>query len=429
MDLDKAFCPSPWFHMRINNSGNYEYCRWAQRDNRSKPADIATESPITWFQHGLSGVRSDLLDGTPVQGCHDCHEMERFHKVSGRQKQLLKTGVRVEYFEKSMLSSPWLPVWKWSQQNQGQTNQTPQDWQIDLGNFCNNACVFCDPYASSKMATEYLQIGIIDKLPPKNWALIPEYFDKFINDLKSCDSIEYLHFIGGETLITPAFAKILQALIDSDLANKISIGLTTNLTVWDDAVLDQLTKFREVNLGMSIECVHPLNDYVRYGSKIDTVIHNLERWVKVADKFNWLTSLRITPTVFSIWYLDTVYELAHQHSLAVESCNFLHEPKHMRPSVLPQHYRDQVIAKLKSWLDKRNPNTTSHIVNTRDRTHVASQIWQDALSYVNYLEQQPDESHRLPELVEFTKLIESSRGNSVLDYLPEYAELLRTHGY
>jgi len=35
----------------------------------------------------------------------------------------------------------------------------------------------------------------------------------------------------------------------------------------------------------------------------------------------------------------------------------------------------------------------------------------------------------LPDLVDFVKRLETSRGNSILDYLPEYEELFRSAGY
>ena len=69
------------------------------------------------------------------------------------------------------------------------------------------------------------------------------------------------------------------------------------------------------------------------------------------------------------------------------------------------------------------------MTNIRNPSVVQAQITQDLQSYINYLETAPDESDRLPDLVQYLKLLESSRGNSILTYLPEYEELLRTAGY
>jgi sulfatase maturation enzyme AslB (radical SAM superfamily) len=428
MSLEKNFCPSPWFHMRINNTGNYEYCRWATKKSRQKELGIRDVSPITWFQKNLSDIRLSMLEGKAYSGCDDCYLMEQHGKVSGRQRQLLKIGVRTNIFSPTMHSSPWLPVFDQSQLT-GETDQIPQDWQIDLGNYCNSACLFCGPHSSSRLASEFKRIGIISKLPPASWCDDPAMLERFIEMLRSSSRLVYLHFIGGETIITPAFKLIIQALIDSKLNQQVSIGFTVNLTTWDDATVELLTQFKQVNLGMSIECLHPVNDYVRYGSQLDKTKEIMLRWIEVANANNWLTQIRPTPTILTVLHLDTIYDFAAQHQLTVESCNFLNDPAYMRPTVLPKKYRQQVIDRLSLVASRLGPVGKDQIINTRNANFNLPQLVQDINSYINYLTDAPDESGRLPELVAYIKQMEASRNNNVLNYLPEYEELLRTAGY
>ena len=427
MSFEKNFCPSPWFHMRINNSGNYEYCRWAVKGDRQAEPSIRDMTPITWFQKNLSSLRQGLLDGTAQPGCAECQQMELHGKVSGRQRQLLKVGVRVETFQPAMKSSPWLPIFAASQQD-GTTDQIPQDWQIDLGNYCNSACLFCMPEYSSRLAAEHKRLEIIETLPPRAWCDDPELLDKFIQVLKDSPSLAYLHFIGGETLITPAFEKILTALIDNNLHHRVSIGFTVNLTVWRQEIVDLLVQFKQINLGMSIECLHPVNDYARYGGKLDKTQQIMEQWISVARAHEWVISLRTTPTILTVLHLDTIYHYARKNNIAVESCNFLASPAFMRPTVLPARYRDSVIQRLEKFVAHETVEQ-DQVINTRNPHKILSQLIQDAKSYIDYLKTAADESHRLPELVAYLKRMESSRKNSVLDYLPEYEELFRTAGY
>ena len=172
-----------------------------------------------------------------------------------------------------------------------------------------------------------------------------------------------------------------------------------------------------------------LNDYVRWPSQIDKVNDLLTRWTKTAKKHNWLVQLRITPTCLTLHELHTVYEYAWQHNIAVESCNFVDCPEFMRISVLPPEQRADTRQKLSNWINERatlNPDT---VINTRDPNRAHDQILQDARSYLNHLDQVPDESDRLPDLVSYLKRLESSRGNSILTYLPEYETLFRSAGY
>jgi sulfatase maturation enzyme AslB (radical SAM superfamily) len=416
--------------MRINNSGHYEYCRWANNIDRNSDPGIQDMHPVEWFQNGMRSIRQSMLSGQSYSGCTHCHAMETHGKVSGRLRQLLKIGVVSEEFDKSLSSSPWVPEFKATLSQNGVTNQWPQDWQIDLGNYCNSACLFCTPHSSSRLATEFHKLALIKSVPAANWCDQPENLEKFMRALAESPKLSYLHFIGGETLITPAFEKILEMLVQQGLSSNISIGLTTNLTVWNQPVIDLLCQFKTVNLGMSIECFHPLNDYVRYGSDLDISTKLLAKWVDLARKQDWFTQLRVTPTVFSIWHLDTVYDYAYEHTLAVESCNFLERPDHMRVSVLPRDLRTTVIKKLQNWINDHMVTTTvPRVVNTRDPNTCHQQILEDIQSYINYLETQPDESYLLPDLVRYIKTMEQNRKNSILNYLPEYETVLRSAGY
>lgn len=432
MAFKDTFCPSPWFHMRINNSGTYEPCRWMTSNGLSRfdpDRNIRTQSPLTYFQQGMSGIRTQLLQGASPAICTDCVQMERHHKVSGRQRQLLKVGVRDEYFEKSLAGSPSRSAFDYSQAHDGHTLAAVRDWQIDLGNYCNGACVYCNPESSSRLATEFVKLGLIDQAPAASWCDDPDLVERFVADLRLSPNLEYLHFIGGETLITPGFRRILQALVDADIAPQVAIGFTTNLAVWSDAVVDLLRKFKTVNLGMSIESLNSINDYVRYPSCIDQVRQTLDRWVALAQSLDWLIQLRITPTCLTVHDLASVYQYAWQNNLAVESCNFLDKPEFFRISVLPAEQRNQARLLLQDWIDQHHAQAQEQIINTRDPNRAHDQILQDAASYVNYLTTAQDESDRLPDLIEYLRRLEANRGNTILTYLPQYELLFRSAGY
>ena len=426
MTFESSFCASPWLHMRINNAGNYEYCRWAVKDDRNAGANIAQVTPTEYFQKHMAPVRQAMLAGETVSGCRECAQMEQHGKISGRQKQLLKIGVQTDQFAKTLASSPWVP--EFATNLTGYTDQLPQDWQIDLGNYCNSNCVMCSPHSSSRIATEFQRLGLIDQAPPSAWCNDPAMVDRFIETLGQSPHIQYLHFMGGETLITPAFARILHTLIDVGLHTSVTVGFTTNLTVWDDAIVTLLCKFKGVHLGMSVECFHNVNDYVRWPSSLAQVQTHADRWVDLAHQHNWLVQLRTTPTALSVSHLLTVYDFAWQHGIPVESCNFLTRPAHLRSSVLPASYRTKIVADMRHWLDQHPAHGTT-VTNIRNPSVVREQITQDLQSYINYLETAPDESDRLPELIVYLKLLESSRNNRILTYLPEYEELFRTAGY
>ena len=416
--------------MRVLPSGELRYCRWMEDKKNPIVSNLNQTDFLTFFQKEMSALRLKMLQGEHISSCDQCARMEEHGKISGREKQLLKVGIKLDNFEKTFKSSTFYDEFEKSFKQQGDTDLWPQDWQIDLGNYCNSGCIFCVPASSSKLATEFKKLGLIDQLPPKNWTDNEEAVDRFVELLSQSKKLSYLHFLGGETLITPAFKKILVKLIEKGLNTNISIGFTTNLTAWDESIVELLKQYKEVNLGMSIECLHPINNYLRWPSKIEKVKEILEKWLQLGKQQNWLIQFRITPTIFSIAHIKTIYDYAYTYDVGVESCNFLQNPDFMRMTILPIDIRQNIAKELQQWVNsKKLLFVEERIINTRDPNKVKDYILQDAMSYVDYLQNGPDESSSWPALVSYLKKLESSRKNSILDYAPEYEKLLRSAGY
>jgi hypothetical protein len=425
MSFENTFCSSPWIHMRITNQGYYNFCRWETVKYATTPrVHIRDVTPVDFFQQNMAPIRENIRNGEVLPACRLCNQMEEYNKVSGRQKQLLKTGIVLNNFEKTLLASPYYNEFK----KTSRSNLMPVDWQVDLGNHCNGACIFCKPQDSSVLANEFLKNNLIKDKIPTSWCNDPKLLEKFTDTIIHTPNLKYLHFIGGETLITPAFKKILKTLIKHNMTD-IAIGFTTNLMVWDDEINDLLVQFETVNLGMSIETMCRVNDYARYPSKISKVRKLLDRWVKFGKEHNWLTQLRITPTWITVENIDEVFEYAYTNGLGVESCNFLDSPKFMRMSVLPCNLRDKAIARLETWINSKPRQNSTTIINSRHPDTLHQQALEDATSYMTYLKNAPYEPELLPELIEFLKVIEPGRNISILNYKPHYAEFLRSNGY
>lgn len=438
MEFKKTFCSSPWFHMRITSDGSFEACRWGHHKNnfhKQNYGNIKNISPDIWFQRELGEFRKELINnnGYTTKVCSECYKMEKYGKVSGRQQQLLKTGIQdTEDFDKTFASSPWIHEFGKATTNED-FDLFPQDWQIDLGNMCNSGCVMCHPISSSFLETEFKKIGILNKKQSTPWVRDPSALENLFSCLERSPKIFYMHFIGGEPLIIPAFKKILKKLIDSKLNEDITVGFTTNLTVWDDELIEILKQFPNLNIGLSIECLDPVNDYIRYGSEISNVKSMLDRWRDLSKNYTgWLVQIRTTPTLLSIEKLHTIYEYAWENELTVESCNFLEEPDFLRPTVLPVKYRNLAIDNLQQWINKNKKNYLTNdqlIINSRHPEYVKQYLIKDATSYINYLKNSEDESHLMNNLVGYLQKLEKTRQNSILDYIPHYEPILKSFGY
>ena len=138
--------------------------------------------------------------------------------------------------------------------------------------------------------------------------------------------------------------------------------------------------------------------------------------------------MRITPTILTIKHIWPVYEYAVNNNLNVESCNFLHHPQFMRPTVLPMPIRLTIADELEAKI-KKFEFSERQVLNIRNPDYAGDAALQDAMSYVRYLREAEDEHNLIDQLVDYLKKLESNRNNTILDYLPEYEELFRTAGY
>ena len=92
--------------------------------------------------------------------------------------------------------------------------------------------------------------------------------------------------------------------------------------------------------------------------------------------------------------------------------------------------RQEFADKLQTSIDSKNLPLGERTLNFRDPNIVHKGILEDAQSYVNYIRNAPEETHRLPDTVSYIKKLETLRGNTILDYVsPEYRKLLRSAGY
>ena len=437
--LKDTFCSSPWFHIRIDPAGRFLPCRWSSHQDET--GYTVANTTINEFMNSdiMQGIRVSLLDGDKLRMCSNCYYEDSSNKVSGRQRQLLKSAINIANFDKTFCASPHYKIFRDSATNRWQSNCTPVDLQIDLGNTCNSACIMCSPTYSSKLAAEYVALNQLEPVlfKPyakfKNWADNPTLVDKFIAELATIPNIKYIHFLGGETLYLKSFYTICNRLIDNGLAKNISIGTTTNCTVHSSELMHIIENFKHVHLGLSVESLHNVNDYIRWPSNVSDVTANINKFIELRNETNLHLSLRITPNIFSIYHIDTIFELMLENKITAESCNILQEPSCLRIELLPVEIINQCLDKINQIISKYQLTEDNQVIINRRREDLVDPV----ISQIIFEYKQLLENYSVPNnieeerynLVKFIKTFETQHNNTILDYLPEYEEFLRQYGY
>jgi MoaA/NifB/PqqE/SkfB family radical SAM enzyme len=436
MSLANTFCSSPWFHIRLTYDGSFEECRWFK--NSQTGMNIKNLSLREYYNsQSMRDLRMQMLQGQEPAGCATCYYEDKFGKLNGRKRQLLKSAIDVDNFDLTMRSSPHLKHFSHSWQNSGQSDHFPTDLQIDLGNMCNSACIMCDPVASSRLHTDYKKLHVLapevfaEPRDFKSWTRDPVLLSRFVTELSEIPDIKYIHFLGGETLYDNAFYDICEGLIASGKSQNTIVGTTTNGTIYNQRLENIIANFQEFHLGISIDSVTELNDYVRYPGRITEILSNTEKFLKLRADHKLYISLRITPNVFTISELDQMFSYMIEHQVVAESCNILYKPEYLRMELMPDDIRMATLQRLDALII-RHGLTQNHQVNIR-RTDlisdvIANTIWEYKKFLTDY--KVPDNAESLRhQLVTALKAWESLRGNNILDYAPHYEKFLRHYGY
>lgn len=152
--------------------------------------------------------------------------------------------------------------------------------ELRFGNFCNLKCIMCNPHSSSGIAAEqeanqekFKHLGLYNNFGVSNnyyWET-PE-FEKFAEEVLK--DVQWIHMTGGEPFIIPEVLMVLERLLPRK--NEVKISFNTNLTKLSDKLINLLSQFSKIDINISLEGIGDMNDYVRYPSKWQDVVDNID---------------------------------------------------------------------------------------------------------------------------------------------------------
>ena len=146
----------------------------------------------------------------------------------------------------------------------------------------------CSPWNSSTIAAENLSIAQLD---PLSQAFSDKYGDKILvqpdQELPEVRPITNLKLVGGETLAIRQNYELMDKFIATGLSENITLEITTNATLtptynkWD--IFDYIAHFKKCKMVVSIEAWGERNNYLRYPSKWEVIMENVEKFEECSD--------------------------------------------------------------------------------------------------------------------------------------------------
>jgi sulfatase maturation enzyme AslB (radical SAM superfamily) len=237
---------------------------------------------------------------------------------------------------------------------------------IKPSNTCNMACRMCQPSTSTSLYQDFYQRDIELK---DFVGLFSEYTKQFEtirlglgkNNLSVWDTFEEwlpnLHFLdiyGGEPMLAPAMWSRMVACADNNLVSDVSIQFHTNGTIWNQSYVDTLSKFKHVQIAISIDSHIPEQlSYIRHLVDVDKLYLNLKKYIELSKQYsNISVNICFTLSIYNIWYADEIYAGLSEFNLPI-SINPVYGPKQYDIRHLPIPVKNQIIKKLEK--DKK-PN-------------------------------------------------------------------------
>jgi hypothetical protein len=253
-----TFCVLPWYSLEL--PANTPCCLLPKGTN-------------------IDQLKINLLNGIAAPACTKCWTIESQNQKSRRQLE----NEFLDYKLEQDLS-------KIKQDCIEQKNQTLL-YQIQTSNLCNQACVTCNSYASSKWAEIETKMGLV---PAKSRSIGISSIDI---DYKSAQRISLL---GGEPFFDPTTFEILKKLIDHENVDCF-VSLVTNGNIkLKPKQSDLLAKFKNLNICVSIDGIGSVFEYMRWPAKWPTLLENLEEFKKITKNI----SISYTISSLNVFYYE-----------------------------------------------------------------------------------------------------------------------------
>lgn len=388
-------------------------------------AEWFNSEPVKQFRLGLLGDQKH-------SACQSCHIEESFGGNSKRHKSLQKSVIfQRQAFDASYQQSPGYKHFEHSRLNHGHTPTHPIDMHIDLGNYCNLACKMCNAKASSTIAAQEVYWGIESSRQylGQDWSRDPTTWNRFLNELVAIPKLQNIHFMGGETLLTPRF----EQLVDFFIAAKrfdVCFSFVTNGTAFRPELMEKLTQFRRVGIEVSIETTDQHNTYVRQGTDTELVMTNIIKYQQFANNTSITVTLRPAPSALTVGYFDQLLQFALDQQLVVKS-NMCYRPKFLNPIVLPDSVKEQYLERYNQFIKQLDHVDTSKDYNASDPNNYRTIAKQQAEMIKEILiAPTPDNVENLwAQLVAHCKKWDQVYNYNARVLYPELEQIWNSYGY
>jgi MoaA/NifB/PqqE/SkfB family radical SAM enzyme len=419
-----TFCIHLWNHLRLDAETDAHVCCAFQGGKISQggcPMSLQRHSlEEIWNSDMMCNIRRDMVHGRRVNGCGECYTAEA------------RGGMSMRMRDNANWKNGWLNEGRMqidnlksdAAENGFRAPTLPALIEIDTGTLCNLKCRMCHDGASSLIAKDPVHSSWAadqrsgepyhhEGAHPRNAKLrrflpLKASFERELS--RRPGDIKRLYFIGGEPLLVRELPVLLEGLADSGQSRDIELAIVSNGTV-APSWLSLASRFRRLELAISIDGFEKHYDYIRYPARWDDLTENLRRFKEMP---NVLLSGAVTIQVNNALnitdlfrYFDTVGIAFYAYPLQI--------PRYLAIDALPAAARRLAAERLRAYASSDClPQHREMVLANAAQMEPSEQVLDMRL---------------LRDFMLFTNDLDTSRNQSIRETDPELLDLLAGAGF
>lgn len=175
------------------------------------------------------------------------------------------------------------------------------DYNCD--NVCNLKCIMCGSHYSSAWLEDEVKLGMRTDARIKHTK-----HNKLIETL-DVSHLKIVYFNGGEPLMTRDHINVLNHIIKTHPnPSEVKVLYSSNGTIrFTEEIVDLWSKFKQVNLGLSIDAIGDCFEYVRFGADWVNVEQTLLSYQKTG-LLNLKLKIQASVGLHNVLYLDDLFQ-------------------------------------------------------------------------------------------------------------------------
>lgn len=344
MDNKKSICILPWIAFNTTPQGKSRPCGYSalKSDIKISNSTITQEFNNSLFRE----IRKSFLKGEWHNNCIRCRNMQ-------------EAGIPAKLDEENSV---------YYDDNRYLINQTNEDGSIDhypsnidirLGTVCNLKCIHCGVGNSSKWLEDTAILNEYENL--KTFAIDNSWVDRpnemWADLMSNINNIKRFNWLGGEPFASKQHNRFMKTISDEQAKN-ISLQYVTNGLLLNENILLSLSRFKTIDLNISIDVIGEKAEYFRYPLRWDIFLEKLkllQDFIKQHSTNNFVIKFQWTASNMSMLYFDETYDFCVSNfpEFVFTLCNYVDFPAHMSPQCIPEKIKKKLTNKLLNY-DKSN---------------------------------------------------------------------------